>query len=236
MDDNNSDVQTFFSHSDENDKTKSDNPNKMRNPSSCTWSPTKLQPLPFYPLERSSRFVKDDLTTVVDRVSEANRLLSVHAVYSDETATATLLTSENVEMHLFLWKTSENQEGIVIEIQRCKGDSINFHKYSRYILDAAAGVLDIHNHIETNGEDIDVVHSKNVHQRLSLNESKNEGTEKDDAICAVEIAHGLLMKDHRCKKTWSRESLFTDRSKEDRNYNRSSIKSYCVTRNNTQHL
>merc|ERR1712232_198734 len=95
------------------------------------WSPTQLRPVPaFYPLERSSRFVEDDLATVVGRVSEANRLLSVHAIYCNETATASLLTGENVEMHLSLWKTSGKQEGIVIEIQRRKGDSIAFHRYS----------------------------------------------------------------------------------------------------------
>merc|ERR1712183_1242714 len=141
-----------------------------RRPSSENWSPTQLRPVPaFYPLERSSRFVEEELDTVVGRVSEANRLLSVHAVYCNETATASLLTSENVEMHLSLWKTTgEKRNGIVIEAQRRKGDSIAFHRYSRCILDAAAGELDIQSHIDMNGEDIDVVYSKKVHRLLSL--------------------------------------------------------------------
>merc|ERR1711959_138268 len=103
------------------------------------WSPARLRPVPaFYPLERSSRFVEDDFETVVGRVLEANRLMSVHAVYCNETATASLLTSENVEMHLSLWKPTattavggqRKARGIVVEIQRRKGDSIAFHRYS----------------------------------------------------------------------------------------------------------
>jgi hypothetical protein len=171
------------------------------------WSPTQLRPVPaFYPLERSSRFVEDELPAVVARVSEANRMLSVHAVYCDETATATLLTAENVEMHLSLWKTSGKQEGIVVEIQRRKGDSIAFHRYSRCILDAAVGELDIQEHIEKHGDDIDVVYSKKVHRLLSL-ETNDSGTETENAIIAVEIAHGLLMKDRMDARQLGLESL-----------------------------
>ena len=171
------------------------------------WSPRHLRPVPaFYPLERSSRFVEDELPDVVSRISEANRLLSVHAAYCDETATASLLTAENVEMHLSLWKTSGKQEGIVIEIQRRKGDSIAFHRYSRCILDAAVGELDIHEHIENHGEDLDVVYSKKVHRLLSL-ESHDAGTEMENAIIAVEIAHGLLMKDRMDARQLGLESL-----------------------------
>lgn len=172
------------------------------------WSPTKLRPVPaFYPLERSSRFVEDDLSVVVGRVSEANRLLSVHALYCDETATASLLTAENVEMHLSLWKTSGKQEGIVIEIQRRNGDSIIFHRYSRYILDAAVGELDIYEHLFQNGEDLDVVYSKKVQRLLSLESSDDVGSETENAIIAIEIAHGLLMKDRMDARQLGLESL-----------------------------
>jgi hypothetical protein len=172
------------------------------------WSPTKLRPVPaFYPLERSSRFVEDDLSVVVARVSEANRLLSVHALYCDETATASLLTAENVEMHLSLWKTSGKQEGIVIEIQRRNGDSIIFHRYSRYILDAAVGELDIYEHLFQNGEDLDVVYSKKVQRLLSLEASDDIGSETENAIIAIEIAHGLLMKDRMDARQLGLESL-----------------------------
>jgi len=176
--------------------------------STSNWSPTELRHVPaFYPLERSSRFVENELADVVVRVSEANRLLSVHAVYCNETATATLLTIENVEMHLSLWKTSGKQEGIVIEIQRRKGDSIAFHRYSRCILDAAAGELDIHDHVEKNGDDIDAVFSRKVQRLLTLESPKDSKSEAENAIIAIEIAHGLIMKDRIDARQLGLESL-----------------------------
>jgi hypothetical protein len=159
-------------------------------------------------LERSSRFVEDDLELVVARVSEANRLLSIHAVYCNKTATATLLTSENVEMHLSLWKTTGKQEGIVIEIQRRKGDSIAFHRYSRCILDSAAGELDIKDHVEKNGDDIDAIFSRKVQRLLTLEKPSDTVTsEAENAIIAIEIAHGLVMKDRIDARQLGLESL-----------------------------
>jgi len=176
--------------------------------SESNWSPKQLRPVPaFYPLERSSRFVEDDLASVVKRVSEANRLLSIHAIYCNDTATADLFTSENVEMYLSLWKTSGKQEGIVIEIQRRKGCSISFHRYSRCILDAAVGELDIHDHVQKNGDDLDMVYSKKVSRLLSMEIPKDAGTETENAIVAVEIAHGLLMKDRMDARQLGLESL-----------------------------
>ena len=174
----------------------------------CPWTPLKLRPVPaFYPLERSSRFVEDGLEAVVDRVSEANRLLSIHAVYCNKTATATLLTSENVEMHLSLWKTSGKQEGIVVEIQRRKGDSIAFHRYSRCILDSAAGEFDIKEHVEKNGDDIDAVFSRKVQRLLTLEKPSDSTSEAENAIIAIEIAHGLVMKDRIDARQLGLESL-----------------------------
>jgi hypothetical protein len=56
------------------------------------WVPTQLRPVPaFYPLERSSRFVEDDLPSVAARLSEANRVLSVQAIYNNDTVRKVLL-------------------------------------------------------------------------------------------------------------------------------------------------
>jgi hypothetical protein len=173
------------------------------------WMPKQLRPVPaFYPLERSSRFVEELLHVVAARISEANRVLSVYAVYDNEAATAALLTGENVEMHLSLWKTSgpKQPEGIVVELQRRKGDSIPFHKYSRLILAAAAGEFDVEEHLQAHGADIDVVYSKKV-QRI-LNFDTNDATsEQENAIIALEIAHGLIMKDRIDARQLGLESL-----------------------------
>jgi len=184
---------------------------ERRQSTPTNWSPTQLRHVPaFYPLERSSRFVEDanSLGDVVFRISEANRLLSIHAVYCNETATASLLTCENVEMHLSLWKSTGKEEGIVIEIQRRKGDSIAFHRYSRCILDAAVGELDIHQHVQKNGEDIDAVLSKKVQRMLTLEATpKDSRPEAENAIVAIEIAHGLIMKDRIDARQLGLESL-----------------------------
>jgi len=138
--------------------TKPEPARKLSDDIQSNWAPTELRPVPaFYPLERSSRVVEDELAEIVARVSEANRVLSVHAVYCNETATASLVTAENVEMQLSLWKTGR---GIVVELQRRKGDSIAFHRYSRYLLDAAVGDFDPYDHVQKHGESMDVIYSK----------------------------------------------------------------------------
>lgn len=186
------------------------------------WSPTQVRFVPpYYPLERSNRLVEFSLETVARRIAEANRILSIHAIYDNKNATATLLTSENVEMHLSLWKTSAktgesaNPEGIVVEVQRRKGDSIAFHRYSRLILDVAAGDIETNIDVaagdnETNkvaklkGDYLDVLYSRNV-QRLS--DPKDSEAEYENAIIAVEIAHGLIMKDRIDARQLGLESL-----------------------------
>jgi len=172
------------------------------------WSPTEVRQVPaFYPLERSSRFVHAELEEVVFLTSEANRLLSIHAEYCDKTATATLLTCENVEMQLSLWRPSGDKEGIVIEIQRRKGDSITFHRYSRCILDHIAGDLDISDHVEKNGDDIDAVFARKVQRKSTLEAPQDSRTEAENAIIAIEIAHGLIMKDRIDANQLGLESL-----------------------------
>jgi len=129
------------------------------------------------------------------------------AVWGTTQATAYLVTAENVEMHLSLWKASAgpDQSGIVVELQRRKGDSIAFHRYSRYILDAAVGEFDMNDHIARHGADFDFVYSKKVQRLLSLEMGK--ANEHENAIIAVEIAHGLLMKDRMDARQLGLESL-----------------------------
>jgi len=173
------------------------------------WTPTNLRMVPaFYPLEKSSRFIDDDLSNVASRVSECLRLLSVQAIYNNETATAALLTGENVEMHLSLWRTSggKHPDGIVVELQRRKGCSIVFHRYSRHILDAAIGDFDFETFAEKTDEDFgDRSYSKKA-ERL-LRTEKSAATEEENAIIAIEIAHGLLMKDRMDARQLGLESL-----------------------------
>lgn len=179
-------------------------PSKLKS----TWIPTQLRPVPaFYPLERNSRFVGAELETVVYLITEANRLLSIHAEYCNETATAMLTTSENVEMYLSLWKRPDTEIGVLVEIQRRKGCSMTFHRYARCILDAAAGEIDIKDQIEKHGDDIDAVYSGKKNRMLCLDTPMDCGSEAENAIIAIEIAHGLVMKDRIDARQLGLESL-----------------------------
>jgi hypothetical protein len=106
------------------------------------------------------------------------------------------MTSENVEMHLSLWRTNGGRypDGIIVELQRRKGCSITFHRYSRYVLDAAMGDFDGVENKERLGEDLDHAYSKRVQRLLNMETGRSPATEQENAIIAVEIAHGLLMK------------------------------------------
>mmetsp|Transcript_7362 Transcript_7362/g.11183 ORF Transcript_7362/g.11183 Transcript_7362/m.11183 type:complete len:484 (-) Transcript_7362:4324-5775(-) len=177
------------------------------------WSPKTVRTVPaFYPLEKSSRFIEDDHLSVASRLSECLRVLSVHATYNDEIATASLVTGENVEMHLSLWKTSgvegtKYPAGIVVELQRRKGDSIVFHRYSRYILDAAMGEFDASEFQKATGGDVAHMYTKKAERMLKMQTGKPAANEEESAIIAVEIAHGLLMKDRMDARQLGLESL-----------------------------
>ncbi|CAB9496178.1 expressed unknown protein [Seminavis robusta] len=182
---------------------------EKQNKPKCPWVCPNLRPVPaFYPLEKSSRFVDDDTDTVTERLAECLRVLSVQAVFNNEAASAYLMTSEGVEMHLSLWKTTGEKSGIVVELQRRKGDSIAFHRYSRYILDAAIGDFDVTQHLATQGVDMDLVYSKKVQRLLNVElQGKSKDTEHENAVIAIEIAHGLLMKDRMDARQLGLESL-----------------------------
>lgn len=203
------DKASFFGKSSGDDDATS-GPSPIGDDKLSVWIPTKLRPVPaFYPLEKSSRLVDDDLSNVTTRISECLRLLSVQAIYNNETATAALMTGENVEMHLSLWKTSGGKfpEGIVVELQRRKGCSITFHRYSRHILDAAMGDFDFEKYSNKAGEGIERAYSRMVERLLSRDSGKTPESEYENAIIAVEIAHGLLMKDRMDARQLGLESL-----------------------------
>jgi len=177
------------------------------------WSPKTIRTVPaFYPLEKSSRFIEDDHLAVASRLAECCRILSVQAIYNDENATASLVTGENVEMHLSLWRTSGNADskypaGIVVELQRRKGDSIIFHRYSRYILDAAMDEFDPSAFQERTGGDVAQAYTKKAERMLKMQTGGSAASEEDNAIIAIEIAHGLLMKDRMDARQLGLESL-----------------------------
>jgi hypothetical protein len=193
------------------------NHESKRTNTTARWTPTELRTVPaFYPLEKSSRLVEDDTAAAIAaRVCDCLRHLSVQAVYDNDTAC--LWTAENVEMHLSLWKTPPNSvpSGIVVELQRRSGDSMAFHRYARSLLDAAMGLVEV----DALPIPDDIIYSKKVQRLLWTELRKNSevgdgsgstnsiNTEYETAIQAIEIAHGLLMKDRMDARVLGLESL-----------------------------
>ena len=165
-----------------------------------SWNPQHLRPVPaFYPLEKSTRLVEDAVPNVASRLADCLRALSIQAHFDDQAGTASLLTGDHVEMHLCLWSPPKNFEGVLVELQRRKGDSVAFHRYSRTILDAAIGDLDV-NELDV---DADVVYSKKI-QRMLEGQSEDE---LENAVVALEIVNNLLMKDRMDARQLGLESL-----------------------------
>merc|ERR1712025_1279919 len=80
-------------------------------------------------------------------------------------------------------------------------------RYSRCILDAAVGELDMQDHIEKNGDDIEAIFSKRFQRLMTLETPKDAKPEAENAIIAIEIAHGLIMKDRIDARQLGLESL-----------------------------
>jgi hypothetical protein len=206
------DKSQFFSAASSNAANSSGSNNNNNDATgNSNWVPTALRPVPaYYPLEKSSRLVEESSPEeIAARLSECLRTLSVHAIYDNDTAH--LLSSENVEMQLSLWRTPATSltPGVVVELQRRKGDSIAFHRYSRSILDAAVmGDEEFATANPNNSAADDVLYSKRVQRLLSTELSKNHDLdEHENAIIAIEIAHDLIMKDRMDARQLGMESL-----------------------------
>eukprot|EP00979_Chaetoceros_neogracilis_P006655 scaffold1355_cov165-Chaetoceros_neogracile.AAC.8 len=193
---------------------------KMPPPDSTNWTvSSELRQVPsFYPLEKSSRFIRDTPNNIASRISDACRLMSVQATYDDDLATAELVTEEHVEIHLTLWRggngsaaditdasvtAPEPSEEImitIIEAQRRKGCAVIFHRYCKNLLDAAQGCFEVKN----DG-------TKQFH-RVEVEKKDDEG---ENSLLAIEIAASLLRKDRMDARRLGMESLclLTDPSK-----------------------
>lgn len=111
------------------------------------WNITEVPELPeFYPLERTACFVPNqrDATIVTTRVSNVLREMSIEATYDDKKAKAKCMTAENVDFRVRLYRgRNQYNHGIIVEVQRRFGFSLNFHSQTMAILDAAEGKVPI---------------------------------------------------------------------------------------------
>ena len=129
-------------------------------------------------------------------------------MYNSELATASLKTSEHIDIHLSLWqgKAPRFPNYIIVEAQRRKGDVVVFHHYYRNLLDAAQGDFKADTYITK--EKLEQKYTKIASELLEEKElSVADGTERENFLFALEIAPSLIKNDHMDARQLGMESL-----------------------------
>eukprot|EP00540_Astrosyne_radiata_P023288 CAMPEP_0116831610 /NCGR_PEP_ID=MMETSP0418-20121206/5438_1 /TAXON_ID=1158023 /ORGANISM="Astrosyne radiata, Strain 13vi08-1A" /LENGTH=380 /DNA_ID=CAMNT_0004460891 /DNA_START=685 /DNA_END=1827 /DNA_ORIENTATION=+ len=153
-------------------------------------------------MERSNRILslaEYPLETITESVADCLRVMSVQAEYLNEPAGAALFTPEQVEMHLYLWKSGEN---VCVEIQRRRGDSVAFHRYARHILDAAGSDFD-----STEFHDYGDSHYLKAAEKLLKRELRTPAIGREESTVSLELTASLLEKDRLDARLLGMESL-----------------------------
>mmetsp|Transcript_2346 Transcript_2346/g.4234 ORF Transcript_2346/g.4234 Transcript_2346/m.4234 type:complete len:523 (+) Transcript_2346:180-1748(+) len=173
--------------------------NRKPGPVKPVWDSPTLNKMPMnYPVERNNRHINVDECSVDDllvRLYKGFRIMSIQAKYFNRPASAALLTTENVELYLVLWYSHDSTQ-FIVEIQRRRGDTIIFHHYANYILDAAAGNLDESIFNNTEGSLLYLRSTESL-LRSELSRIAPETDMDKEAVVALEIVHDLLKKDRR---------------------------------------
>lgn len=111
-------------------------------PSKFQWLLPDAPTLPeFHPLERTAVFVPNiDASTVSGRISDVLRDRSIEASFDDTKGRARCVSADGVDFRVRLYRgRGQYNHGIIVEVQRRFGTSINFHSDSKAILDSAEG-------------------------------------------------------------------------------------------------
>lgn len=191
----------------------------------------------FYPLEKSSKFVSDKPSDIANRISDCCRVMSVQACFDNDLATADLKTSEHVEIHITLWKSSSSNDTTtsssrtpvtIVEAQRRKGDAVTFYKYCHSLLSAADGKFSYEEYFQADREEeVKIAKQETLiqgikeqkrlnHQNLKNGEAasgsdENNGNpflaEGESSLLALEIAASLLKKDRMDARQLGMETL-----------------------------
>jgi hypothetical protein len=188
----------------------------------------------FYPLEKSTKFVSDKPSHIANRISDCCRVMSVQASFDNDLATADLKTSEHVEIHITLWKSSPSNDTTnsrtpvtIVEAQRRKGDAVTFYKYCHSLLSAADGTFSYDEYAQTDREEEVKIAKQEIliqgikeqrrekssnHQNLKNGDSDETNgnpylAEGESSLLALEIAASLLKKDRMDARQLGMETL-----------------------------
>mmetsp|Transcript_6596 Transcript_6596/g.10030 ORF Transcript_6596/g.10030 Transcript_6596/m.10030 type:complete len:411 (+) Transcript_6596:90-1322(+) len=109
------------------------------------WKINDAPTLPeFHPLERTAVFVPNaSVPDVASRISNVLRERSIQATYDNSKAKAKCMTVDQVDFRIRLYRgRNQYSHGIIVEVQRRFGASLNFQSDTTAILHAAQGIED----------------------------------------------------------------------------------------------
>lgn len=109
------------------------------------WQLREVPPLPeYHPLERTACFVPHQRSPadIACRISEILRDRSIEACYEDGKAKVKCVTPDGVDFRIRLYRGRGNYcHGVIVEVQRRFGTSVNFYNDVNAILRAAEGKM-----------------------------------------------------------------------------------------------
>jgi len=111
-------------------------------PAKFQWLLNDAPTLPeFHPLERTAVFVPNtDASIVSGRISDVLRDRSIEASFDDTKGRARCVSADGVDFRVRMYRgRGQYSLGIIVEVQRRFGTSINFHSDTKAILDSAEG-------------------------------------------------------------------------------------------------
>lgn len=106
------------------------------------WKLDEVPTLPeLHPLESTAVFVENSTPGAISgQISQVLRERSIEAEYENEKAKAKCISPEGVDFRIRMYRgRGKFSHGIIVEVQRRFGSSVNFHKHVTAILDAAQG-------------------------------------------------------------------------------------------------
>lgn len=143
-----------------------------------------------------------DLDKILKRIPLCLRAMSIQANYKDDPVSAALLTLEDLEFHLCLWKSRSEQDMVHVEIQRRRGDAVLSCRYARKILQAIQvpdfRESDYHQVADTS---LNIRHLQDneslVHRTLAASSSAGEGPYKglscpEQTVMVLDTVHSYL--------------------------------------------
>lgn len=151
------------------------------------WNLTQVPALPeCHPLERTAVFVPNSTPPMVSsRVSDLLRERSIQAKYDDDKAKVKCVTTEGVDFRIRLYRGPKHfSHGIIVEVQRRFGFSLNFHNDTQAILDAAQGKKPLPPPVE-----------KNVLPQVSDDDEEDSGPAPPSGSASLAVVEKMLALD-----------------------------------------